>query len=137
MKKISHEFVPFDLDASVCDTCGKLIEAHDDPVMMRYREDVWTFLLRKGYIHSYYGSTDDSRMVAVLRHIGVCGIDWTRTIDPKSETVSEFTDTESEPARVVKFVGHLFCKCGQIGYQPICIDDMTLGQIIWHVVNGK
>jgi hypothetical protein len=136
MKKIAnHKFVPFEHATDVCDNCGKLQEQHaaHDIVM---REAIWTFLLGRGYVHSYYGGTNDVRMDEITDHLTKCSIDWRRTVDPKAGTVSEFTDTESEAAELVKFYGTMTCTCGHIWAQRVCIDHMGLGQIIWHVVRG-
>jgi hypothetical protein len=137
MKKATgHLFVPFEPDNSVCDTCGKLGTDHSSQEPTEYRQAIWDFLLKHGYVHSFYGGHDDREMSQVQEHMKECSIDWKHTTDPKAGTVSEFTDTFSDAAQVERFFGTLDCACGDIQFQDICIDDMTLGQIIWHVVKG-
>lgn len=137
MKKISHPFVPFEADSSVCDDCGKLADQHLTAVMFEYREKVWEFLLKRGYIHNYYGGHRDWEMEQIASHMAGCSVNWDYTEDPKAGTLEEFTDSFNPSATVEKFFGVLYCKCGEISYKEVCIDDMTLGQIIWHIAKGK
>lgn len=135
MGKIEHPFVPFAPDNTVCDTCGKLGEDHTSAVLLQYRDDIWKFLLKHGYIHSYYGGQRDAEMDQVRIHMRHCSVNHDYSQEPRAGKVEEFTDTESDSAQVDKFFGLLYCKCGEISYYEICI-DMTMGQIIWHVVKG-
>lgn len=130
-------FVPFEHDITVCDTCGKLGEDHLTDVMIQYREDVWKFLLKRGYVHNYYGGHRGWEMEQITSHVAGCSIDWNYTQDPCAGTVEEFTDSFHPSSTVDKFFGTLHCKCGEIAYREICIDDMTLGQIIWHIVKER
>lgn len=121
----------------VCANCGNLIDAHRlSAVPNATLQAMWKIMIRHGGTYSQYGGGMDRYGGDLVReHMASCAIDFTRTEQPKMDGLSAFVDSFSENEPVTILHGDLYCACGKYVWQHICIDDMTLGELIWQVVH--
>lgn len=154
-------FKPFSYDPTICDLCGEPAKSSAHPRASEpdgLTAALWKVLIAEGGTWSYYGggfikaeSVKDSYirglvyrndMARINFHLATCEIDWKQTERPSMDgELSEFAGTECESARITgKLSGRLYCKCGEVGRyplsDPIGIDDLTLGQLIWRVTRA-
>lgn len=147
-------FKAFEYDANVCNNCGEIAEEHpvseaDDNLT----KAMWKLLIAEGGVWNYYGggfipadSAKDAytrgkiyhnEMAKIDIHMTACKIDWKRTKRPKMDQLAEFAGTfEESDYYKTGLVGELFCKCGEVSYAQIGMNDITLGQLIWKVVHA-
>lgn len=144
MSKIGdHKFVAFRHDPQVCDECGQLFDDHElaEPSgsNLARRKAMWNVMLRHGGLHNFYGGTTSPRdPTPVLEHLKQCEVDWKLTLEPRMDDLEFFSGTfATSNDRATLLVGSLYCRCRQIFYQTMCVNDMTLGQLIWHVVREE
>lgn len=152
------QFKPFPLATGICDTCGKPEDVHE-PRYVDYKDALWLALLKYGGVSNLYYGYDERETLEVRAHLGVatqeefdrfnrssfrpwtvqapanpCPIDWGLTELPKMSTVPHFTDTDCEHEQIQAVVGFLYCQCGDLFAEEICLKEKTLGELIWMVV---
>jgi hypothetical protein len=151
MSECKKGFKAFEYDAAVCDNCGRRADQHptsavDDDLT----KAMWKVLLAEGGVWSFYGGyfvkaesygrpgdLYHNEMAKIDIHMTSCEIDWKKTRRPAMTQLGEFngtfTDTELYQTALA---GELFCKCGEIRYEKVGMNEITLGQLIWKVVHA-
>lgn len=123
----------------VCDNCGNLIDAHRMTASADNNKTLiamWKILIQFGGTFGRWGGGADKYGGDMVReHMATCGIDFTRTELPRMDGLYTCTDSYAEPEAVSILNGALFCVCGKYRDEDICIDNMTLGQLIWHAAH--
>ncbi len=138
--KTCDTFTPFPRALDVCDTCGNLASAHT-PVKAESQPDyvraMWKVMIAKGGFHDGFGHTlNVGQTIELRKHMKRCGVDFTKTREPRMDTVYEFDGTDCDSKQVAAITGTLYCKCNKYRYSTVAILDMTLGQLIWHTVHA-
>lgn len=138
-------FKPFPLATDVCDDCGGERDSHPEKRadMLPYKEAVWKFMLEHGGPYNYYGGYDDWKAGEIKDHIKTCGLNLDKMSTPEMDEESVFQGTFTEAGREAVVKGYIVCNCDKYEYskysysmQDWCVRDMTLSQIIWHVVKA-
>lgn len=151
-----HEFRAFALAPEVCDDCGETAENHQpsQPSVAdeERKRSLWRTLVRLGGPYGYYMGGPETCGVTsgqcrharygelckahrVRAHMEGCEYAWTEMREPQMDQFSVFAGTFAEhPEYVSVLAGHLTCRCQQYYLEPIVVNDLTVGQLIWHAV---
>lgn len=152
--KCEKGFKAFEYDSTVCDNCGGLASAHPVSEMDdKLTKAMWKVLLEEGGVWNYYGggfvkaqSSKDAytrgeiyhnEMAKIDIHMTACEIDWKWTKRPEMTKLQEFAGTfATDDYYQTALAGELHCKCGEVRYEKIGMNETTLGQLIWKVVHA-
>lgn len=131
----------FPFDATVCDTCGNLLTAHESKQASNAYQGVnqamWKVMLEFGGPWNIYDAAPcQDRAKQVIAHLDVCSLYWSRMNQPVIAELQVFEDSFTENSRAEVLSGRLWCLCGRYVNQVWAVADMTLGQLIWHTVNS-
>lgn len=127
----------FALAPEVCEHCGNLIDAHrlgapPSDILIA----MWKIMIAFGGTHSQWSGGADQYGGDIMRaHMATCSIDFQQTEAPTMDGVFTSNDSFAEPEPETILNGNLYCACGKYRAETICIDNMTVGQLIWQVTH--